>query len=234
MGAQFGLLIGDKCQIDGSIDCGEERTVETDFGQVVVKVGEKWALICRSGSSPDNYLMPHEHNSAANLAALKHLGVREVVGVHSSGSLRPSLMPGSLIIPDDWIDFTPHSTVIKGQRHYLTPAFSRKVRQNLSAAAWKSETKFESGGIYWQTAGPRLETKAEIKLMSNFADLVGMGMATEAVLAQEMGLEYAAICSVDNYANGLASPGLTDESIREQSCKSALNFVKVLTNYCSA
>lgn len=229
---KLGLIISDVCQVDDSIRNGRDHEVETDHGRVALKLTEKWAVVCRSGFNGD-YRMPHEYTTLANLAALDHLGLKEIIGVHSSGSLRPSLAPGTLVVPDDWIDFSRSAgrTTICGQRRYLTPSFSRKVRQNLADAAWKAQVRFENGGVYWQTCGPRLETKAEIKVMSNFADLVGMGMALEADLAQEMGLEYGAVCSVDNYANGLASPALTDDMIRDQSCKSGSVISQVLEQY---
>lgn len=228
---QYGLIIRDACQVDEAVMAAPEKQVETAYGPVVVKMTEKWAIICRSGFD-DVYLMPHEYNTVGHLDAFRILGLNEVVGVHSTGSLRPSLAPGTLVVPDDWINFTtPTATIITGQRRHLTPSFSGRVRQKLIDAAWKAQVRFENGGIYWQTSGPRLETKAEIKIMSNFADLVGMGMAREVNLAQEMGLDYGAIYSVDNYANGLGFPSLTDELIHQQSIKNMSVVSKVLDNY---
>jgi 5'-methylthioadenosine phosphorylase len=227
---KLGLIISEVCQIDESLKRVEETEITTGHGSVMVKMAEKWAVICRSGFG-GSYRMPHEYQPLATLEAFRILGLAEVVGFHSAGSLRPSLTPGMLVIPDDWISFAPPVTGLSGQRRHLVPAFSRRIRQHLADAAWKAEVRFENGGIYWQTFGPRLETKAEIKLMSNFADLVGMGLVTEASLAQEMGLEYGAVCSVDNYANGLGAPLLADEAIWEQSAKSAAVFAKVLENY---
>ena len=63
------------------------------------------------------------------------------------------------------------------------------------------------GGVYWQTIGPRFETPAEIRMIAPHADVVGMTIASEWVVAGELGLEYAAICVVDNLANGLAESG---------------------------
>jgi len=228
---QYGLIIRDACQVDEAVMAAPDRQVETAYGPVVVKTTEKWAVICRSGFG-DVYQMPHEYNTAGHLDAFRIMGLNEIVGVHSTGSLRPSLAPGTLVVPDDWINFTsPTATTISGQRCHLTPSFSGRVRQKLIDAAWKAKVRFENGGIYWQTAGPRLETRAEIKVMSNFADLVGMGMAREANLAQEMSLNYGAICSVDNYANGLGVPNLTDEIIHQQSIKNMSVVCRVLENY---
>ena len=81
------------------------------------------------------------------------------------------------------------------------------------------------GGIYWQTAGPRFETRAEIAMISRFADLVGMTMASEAVIAQELEIPYASLCSVDNFAHGLVKKPLTVEEVlgpREQNAESIL------------
>ena len=61
------------------------------------------------------------------------------------------------------------------------------------------------GGVYWQTIGPRFETPAEIRLIAPHADVVGMTIASECILAGELGLEYAALCVVDNLANGLGA-----------------------------
>jgi 5'-methylthioadenosine phosphorylase len=86
------------------------------------------------------------------------------------------------------------------------------------------------GGVYWQTPGPRFETRAEIAMMSQFADLVGMTMASEAVVANELGLEYAAICSVDNYANGLVEKELTIEEVLAHARRSAQTMTRIVKN----
>ncbi len=231
MTASYALIISEPAQLGQSLASCEDRLVETPYGPVSLKLNSKWAVISRSGFQGP-YLMAHEYQTAANLTALKLLGLKEVLGLHSSGSLRPSLPPGMLVIPDDWINLYPrcHST-LSGQRRHITPAFSRRVRQNLADAAWKAGARFENGGTYWQASGPRLETKAEIKLMSEFADLVGMGMADEASLAQELDLDYAALCSVDNYANGLSHPHLTDDLIRRQSGQTVAAIAGILEQY---
>ena len=61
------------------------------------------------------------------------------------------------------------------------------------------------------TSGPRFETPAEIRLLATFADVVGMTVAGEAVAASEAGLAYAAVCIVDNLANGVGDGHLTLE-----------------------
>ena len=69
------------------------------------------------------------------------------------------------------------------------------------------------GGVYWQAPGPRLETPAEIGLISAHADVIGMTIASECIVAGELGLAYAAICMVDNLANGVAGSELSIERL---------------------
>ena len=76
-------------------------------------------------------------------------------------------------------------------------------------AAWSEGGQApRDGGVYWQARGPRFETPAEIRLMAAHADVVGMTVAAECIVAGELGLDYAAVCMVDNLANGLGEGGL--------------------------
>ena len=69
------------------------------------------------------------------------------------------------------------------------------------------------GGVYVQTRGPRIETVAEVKSLAWIADIVGMTVASEATLACELGIQFAALCTIENYANGLGDEVLTYEHI---------------------
>jgi 5'-methylthioadenosine phosphorylase len=71
------------------------------------------------------------------------------------------------------------------------------------------------GGVYWESIGPRFETRAEIRLIARHADVIGMTIASECVIAAELGLPYAAICIVDNLANGVAERQLTVEEFED-------------------
>jgi 5'-methylthioadenosine phosphorylase len=68
--------------------------------------------------------------------------------------------------------------------------------------------------VYAQTRGPRFETPAEVRALTRVADLVGMTVASECILTSEVGLPYAAICVVDNLANGLGDAPLTLDEFR--------------------
>lgn len=205
----------------------EEREIETPYGPALVLVTERVAYLPRHGLDPARYTLPHRINHPANLAALQALGVKEVVGVHSSGSLRRSLAPGSIVVPEDFISFFDAPTTAFNQALHVAPILSERLRSRLFKAAERAGIEVHDGGVYWQSRGPRLETKAEVRVILAFADVVGMTMADEAVVAQELGLAYASLCSVDNYAHGLAASPLTEEEIRFRAKANSQKMIAV-------
>ncbi len=190
-----------------------ERAAENEFGSARLLVSDAAVFIHRHGSGAGKHILPHLVNHAANLKALKDLGVEEVYAVNSTGSLKRRLKPGTLIVPDDFILLERGPTTITTKATHIIPRLNEAVRGAWLAAARRTGVEIVNGGIYWQTAGPRLETRAEVGLISQFADLVGMTMASEAIVAQELGLAYASLCSVDNFAHGLEDKELTMEKI---------------------
>jgi 5'-methylthioadenosine phosphorylase len=208
-----------------------QEWVETPFGRALVFRSAEIALIPRHGTDPRHHILPHLINHQANLAALKELEVREVLGVHSTGSLKQRLEPGTLVVPDDYLMPTPGPTAIRETAVHITPVLDKEVRRGWLEAARDCALKVIDGGIYWQTAGPRLETRAEIAMMAQFSDLVGMTMASEAIVAQELELPYASLCSVDNYAHGIGDRELTMEKILWHARRNAEAIFRILTCY---
>lgn len=207
------------------------QPIKNKFGEVLALVTDKIALILRHGHDPAEYILPHLINHHANLQALKDFGVTEVVGINSTGSLKKDLSPGMVVIPDDFITLTVTPTIHRNKAVHITPSLDEHVRQKLIAAALRCKMRFADKGIYWQVTGPRLETRAEIKMMANFADVVGMTMANEAVIAQELDLPYASACSIDNFGNGLVEKPLQLEEIIAGTRKNAAAMIRLLENY---
>lgn len=155
-------------------------------------------------------IAPHEVNYRANLWALREAGADEVVSVASVGGIRNDTWPGMILLPRQLIDYTwgRASTFFEGPgtpvNHIdFTEPYSRGLRERLLKAAAASGERVTDGGVYAATQGPRLETAAEIvRLERDGADIVGMTGMPEAALARELGLEYAAIAVVANYAAG--------------------------------
>jgi 5'-methylthioadenosine phosphorylase len=164
------------------------------------------AIVQRHGS--DAYVLPHEIDHIANLGALVEQGCDRVLAIGSVGSLSAELPVGSLLCPDDFIALHLGLSVFTDERAHRAPRFDPAWRSEV-IDAWRTKgARLRDGGVYWQSIGPRFETPAEVRLIAAHADVVGMTIASECIVAAEVGLAYAAICVVDNLANGIGSGSL--------------------------
>ena len=161
------------------------------------------AIVQRHGSGA--YQLPHEIEHAENLQALVEQGCDRVLAVGSVGSLSAELPVGSLLCPDDFIALHLGLSIFGDERAHRAPGFDPDWRAEVLSAWRACPAELRDGGVYWQAIGPRFETPAEIRLMAAHADVVGMTIASECIVAAELGLAYAAICVVDNLANGIDS-----------------------------
>jgi 5'-methylthioadenosine phosphorylase len=211
-----------------------EEEMETRFGPALVYRSAEIVFIPRHGNDPHCYILPHLINHQANLQAMKDLGAKEIVGINSTGSLKRRLKPGMLVVPDDYLMPTAGPTIVRKKPVHIVPVLDAGARCRWLDAARECGVEVIDGGIYWQTAGPRLETRAEIAMMSQFADLVGMTMASEAIIAQELEIPYASLCSVDNYAHGVVDEELTMGKILRRARRIAETIIRILTHYLTA
>jgi 5'-methylthioadenosine phosphorylase len=177
--------------------------------EIVAAAAANGAAVVQRHGTTEDYVLPHEIDHAANLRPLVEQGCDRVLAIASVGSLRTDLPVGTLICPDDFIALQIGASIYDDPRGHSAPAFAKRWRGELLAAWGAGGAAPVDGGIYWQTIGPRFETPAEIRMIAPHADLVGMTIASECVIAGELGLEYAAICIVDNLANGLAEGELS-------------------------
>jgi 5'-methylthioadenosine phosphorylase len=176
--------------------------------------GAAWVAIDRHGG--EGYTLPHRIDHAANLGRLAEAGCDRVLGLGSVGGLHPQYGPGTFVCPDDFIALDSPVTTRDGREAHAVVGFDVDWRGAVMEA-WSSaaDPPLVDGGVYWQTMGPRLETPAEIRHVSRDADVIGMTVASECVVAAELGLAYAAICAVVNYANGVGDAELGVEQLRE-------------------
>lgn len=159
----------------------------------------------------DTYTPAHLVDHVANLRALADAGCDRVLAISSVGGLRTEFAVGTFVAPDDFIALDTVVAVHHDARSHLVPHFDAPWRSAVLRAASDTGTAVHDGGVYWQSTGPRFETRAEIRFIAKFADVVGMTAASEAVVAQELGLAYAVVCVIDNLANGIAEQPLTTE-----------------------
>jgi len=231
MNARIGLIGGTVFYRQGLFNRAEQETVQTEFGPALVILSGRLAYMPRHGLNGGPYIHPHRINHPANLCALKEMGITEVIGVNSTGSLKPSFTPGSIVLPHDYIALFDSQTTARNESLHIIPALSELVRGKLKTAAQKTGIAINDNGVYWQSRGPRLETRAEVKFIANYADVVGMTMGSEASVAQELGLDYASLCSIDNYAHGLVPTSLSVETIRAEAEANAAKILKIVQTY---
>ncbi|MDH7500161.1 MAG: MTAP family purine nucleoside phosphorylase [candidate division NC10 bacterium] len=226
----IGIIAGANFMPAG-LEKAEQTKVETRYGDpsddflLSPLGGREIAFLPRHGSQR---MPPHRINYRANISALKILGASQVIGINSAGSLKREIPPGTVLIPHDFLCPWQILTIHEDRAVHITPALNAELRAVLVRAAAASGIQFRDGGIYIQTMGPRLETKAEVAMIAQFGDVVGMTMAHEATLCQELGLAYASICSVDNYAHGIIDEPLREEEIARRARENAAQIEKGL------
>ncbi len=170
--------------------------------------GHEIVFLSRHGHG--HIIAPHIVNYRANIWALHALKVRRVIAVASVGGIRADLTPGTIVIPDQIIDYTYNRkfTYFEDTDRPIvytdfTQPYCTDTRARLLESAHEAGEHVIDGGVYAATQGPRLETAAEInRLERDGADMVGMTGMPEAILARELNLSYATIAAVANYAAG--------------------------------
>ncbi|MCU0520418.1 MAG: S-methyl-5'-thioinosine phosphorylase [Anaerolineae bacterium] len=191
----------------------EERTVETPYGPVDVRIAdaEPYPVVYLNRHGLQREAPPHRINYRANITALRMLGVTRALATNAVGSINREVPPASLMIIDDYLDFTSGraGTFFDGGpsgHAYLemsTPCCPALRRKLLERAAW-ANIALRPGGTYVCTNGPRFETPAEIRMFERLGgDVVGMTGMPEATLARELGIHYAAVAYSINWAAGL-------------------------------
>jgi 5'-methylthioinosine phosphorylase len=180
---------------------------------------------------------PHSVNYRANIWAMHAQGVSGLVSVASVGGIRSDFQPGALAVPDQIVDYTygrMHSFFDSPEQAVthidFTHPYCRDLRLALIKAAIECDIPIIDGGVYAASQGPRLETAAEINRMQrDGADMVGMTGMPEAALAREMGLCYASIAVVANWAAGRGdSVELVDLEMVRGVLDKAMEKVRVL------
>jgi 5'-methylthioinosine phosphorylase len=192
---------------------------------VAATAAEHGAIVVQRHDGNGAYTLPHRIDHAANLRSLAARGCDRVLAVGSIGSLHAELGVGSFACPDDFIALQLGLSALTDVRAHRAAGFDPEWRARV-IAAWDAADAVElrDGGVYWQAIGPRFETPAEIRLIATHADLVGMTIASECIVAGELGLAYAAICVVDNLANGIAAKPISVEELERDR---AANVVRL-------
>lgn len=155
-------------------------------------------------------IAPHKVPYKANLVALKNLGVEYIIGTCIVGSLRKEIIPGSILLPDQFVNLTwgrdDFSEADDGSFIHLPMGepYCRHLREKIIEVASTILLPVIPQGTVAVIQGPRFSTAAESRWFStNGWDIVNMTQYPECYLARELGLCYSAIAAVTDYDVGL-------------------------------
>jgi 5'-methylthioadenosine phosphorylase len=156
----------------------------------------------------EHTIPPTQINYRANVQALKDAGCSHILATTAVGSLREEIGRGDLVIIDQFIDFTkqramtfhaafsPHQPV----HTPMAEPFNRDLRSILIDVCERNDARFHRSGTVITIEGPRFSTRAESRMFQAWgADIVNMSIATEAALANEAGIPYAAVAMSTDY-----------------------------------
>jgi purine nucleoside phosphorylase len=207
-GHRLGVVLGSG-PLGELLEGVDDVTVETAWGRATMSETPDAVVLRRHECAGDGYRPAHRIDHHRNIAALCAAGCDRVLALGSVGSLR-GWPVGSMVAPYDFYAPQVNPTFHDNAHGHLVPGFDTAWRDDL-LAVWDAEagSSLLDGGVYAQTTGPRFETPAEVRALAVHADIVGMTLAAELILAGEAGLAYTAVCVVDNLANGLAAEQLT-------------------------
>lgn len=168
--------------------------------------GREVVLLARHGR--EHTQPPSQVNYRANIHALKAAGCTHILATTAVGSLREEIGRGDLVILDQFIDFAkqrkatftevfaPHAPV----HTPMADPFDTRLRKLLISGCAELGIKHHSTGTVVTIEGPRFSTRAESRMFRAWgADVINMSVATEAALANEAGIPYAAVAMSTDY-----------------------------------
>jgi 5'-methylthioadenosine phosphorylase len=211
MGKQVIGVIGGSglYEMEGMTDI-EHVTVNTPFGtpsdEYVTGVLEGVRMVFLPRHGKGHRLLPSEVNYRANIFGMKSLGVERIISVSAVGSMREEIVPGHIVIPDQFIDRTKgvREDTFFGNGIVGHVQFADPVCADLSAVLFDSAraagATAHKGGTYVCMEGPAFSTRAESQMYRSFdVSVIGMTNLTEAKLAREAEICYGVIALSTDY-----------------------------------
>jgi 5'-methylthioadenosine phosphorylase len=184
----------------------EETPFGTPSGPVVLGSFEGMPVAFLPRHGEGHVYMPSDVPYAANIYALKALGVRTVVSVSAVGSLRQQIEPRHFVIPDQLIDRTKgvrrstfYGDGVVAHASFGDP-FCTRLREVLIECSRSAGVIVHPGGSLVVMEGPAFSTRAESFLYRSMdASIIGMTALPEAKLAREAGICYAILAMSTDY-----------------------------------
>jgi len=215
MSSDIGLIVGSGLAGLG-LQIDARTTVDTPYGAssspILTAVLAEHRISCIARHGEAHEIAPHEVNYRANLWALHQSGVQRLIALNIVGAIEAGFEPGDIAVPDQLIDYTSGRATSYGDGKKVvhvdfTEPFDPILRGRIAQATLACGYSVRRG-VYGVTQGPRLETAAEIdRLERDGCTMVGMTAMPEAVLARELGVQYALCAVAVNYAAGRSPQG---------------------------
>jgi 5'-methylthioadenosine phosphorylase len=211
MQAEFGVIGGTGLYDPKLLKNIQEITIDTPYGKpsdafTIGELGGKTvAFLPRHGKL--HTIRPTDLNQRANMWAFKRLGVKRILAASTVGSLREDYQPGEIVFADQFIDRTTRReqsfyTVAEGKVCHISVAdpMCPQLHNTVIEVAKNLKIKMHEKGTYVCIEGPRFSTKAESHMYQKWsADIIGMTMVPEVVLAREAEICYTNISTVTDY-----------------------------------
>ena len=207
---KIGIIGGSGLEKGDVLQNLEELEIETPYGKPSSKIKKgtinntEVFILSRHGENHE--ITPTKVNNKANIYALSKLGCEQILATTAVGSLKETINPGDFVIVNQFIDFTKHREITfhedfkKGVNHTsLADPFSQNLRSYLIDACQELDLRHHKIGTVLTIEGPRFSTRAESFMFKQFAHVINMSTAPEAILAREAGVEYAVIAMATDY-----------------------------------
>jgi xanthosine phosphorylase len=169
---------------------------------------------------------------------LKCLGCEYFVATNASGSMREEMLPGSIMMIVDHINFMPINPLTGPNDDEFGPrflpvdqAYHPEVQTLLKNAAQKAQVQLHEG-VYIAVQGPQYETAAEIRAFRTLgADAVGMSTVPEVLIAHHCGMKVGALATLTNYATGLAKKSHDHNDVVAVANQASQNLISIIQNF---
>jgi 5'-methylthioadenosine phosphorylase len=210
--AKIGIIGGSGLDNPDILENPKDISVETPYGKPSSKLktgkihGIDVVILARHGR--EHTIPPTHVNYRANIHALKEVGCTHIIATTAVGSLREEIRRGDIIIVDQFIDFTRRRDVSffdKFEPHKpihtsMADPFDDSLRTALIDGCKELKLKYHDKGTVVTIEGARFSTRAESRMFQSWgADIINMSIAPEAILANELGIPYAAIAMSTDY-----------------------------------
>jgi 5'-methylthioadenosine phosphorylase len=245
--AVIGIIGGSGLDNPDILKDARDETLSTPYGDPSSTLkhgkigGADVILLARHGRK--HTIPPSRVNYRANIFALKSSGCTHILATSAVGSLKEEIRRGDFVIIDQFIDFTKqrkmtfHESFEPDSPIHCSMAepYDSRLRQMLADECRRLAYPFHEKGTVITIEGPRFSTRAESNMFRLWgADIINMSLSTETILANEMGIPYAAVAmSTDYDCWKTGEDPVTWEAVLEVFSGSAARVTTLLTEVVS-